>query len=101
MNRIILDRIDKLKRLCTIYNVKSMYAFGSVCTDQFNENSEIDVMISFDNLPIEQYFDNYLDLWIQLLDLFHRKIDLISNNTLSNPNLIIGIEKPKQLIYVD
>jgi len=101
MNRIILDRIDKLKRLCTIYNVKSMYAFGSVCTDQFNENSEIDFMISFDNLPIEQYFDNYLDLWIQLLDLFHRKIDLISNNTLSNPNLIMGIEKTKQLIYVD
>jgi len=101
MNSIILDRIDKLKRLCTIYNVKSMYAFGSVCTDQFNEDSDIDLFISFNNLSIEQYFDNCLDLWIQLLDLFHRKIDLISDNSLSNPNLIIGIEKPKQLIYRD
>ena len=101
MNSIMLDRIDKLKRLCTIYNVKSIYPFGSVCTDQFNENSDIDFMISFDNLSIGQYYDNYFGLRIQLLDLFHRKIDLISNNTLSNPNLIMGIEKTKQLIYVD
>jgi len=66
MNRIILDRIEELKRLCNIYNVKSMYAFGSVCTDKFNDNSDIDLLISFDNLSIEQYTDNYFDLHYKL-----------------------------------
>ena len=99
MNRIISDRIDELKRLCNIYNVKSMYAFGSVCTDKFNDNSDIDFLISFDDLSIEQYTDNYFDLHYKLQDLFSRKIDLLTDNSLSNPYFIIGIEQTKQLIY--
>jgi predicted nucleotidyltransferase len=99
MNRIISDRIDELKRLCNIYKVKSMYAFGSVCTDKFNDNSDIDLLISFDNLSIEQYTDNYFDLHYKLQNLFSRKIDLLTDNSLSNPYFIIGIEKTKQLIY--
>ena len=99
MNRIILDRIEELKGLCNIYNVKSMYAFGSVCTDKFNDNSDIDLLISFNNLSIEQYTDNYFDLHYKLQDLFSRKIDLLTENSLSNPYFIKGIEQTKQLIY--
>jgi uncharacterized protein len=99
MNRIITDNIGELKRLCNIYGVKSMYAFGSVCTDKFNENSDIDFLISFDNLSIEQYTDNYFDLHYKLQDLFGRKIDLLTDKSLSNPYFIKGMEQTKQLIY--
>lgn len=76
-----------------------MYAFGSVCTDRFNDNSDIDLLISFDDLSIEQYTDNYFDLHYKLQDLFSRKIDLLTDNSLSNPYFIKGIEQTKQLIY--
>ena len=99
MNKIISDKIDELKRLCNVYKVKSMYAFGSVCTDKFNDNSDIDLLISFDNLSIEQYTDNYFDLHYKLQNLFSRKIDLLTDNSLSNPYFIKGIEQTKQLIY--
>lgn len=99
MNRIISDKIEELKKLCNIYKVKSMYAFGSVCTDKFNDNSDIDLLISFDKLSIEQYTDNYFDLHYKLQDLFSRKIDLLTDNSLSNPYFIKGIEQTKQLIY--
>ena len=99
MNRIISDRIDELKKLCNTYNVKSMYAFGSVCTDKFNDNSDIDLLISFDNLSIEQYTDNYFDLHYKLQDLFSRKIDLLTDKSFSNPYFIKGIEQTKQLVY--
>lgn len=99
MNSIISDRIDELKRLCSTYKVKSMYAFGSVCTEKFNDNSDIDLLISFDNLPIEQYTDNYFDLHYKLQNLFSRKIDLLTDKSLSNPYFIKGIEQTKQLIY--
>lgn len=99
MNRIITDNIDELKRLCNTYSVKSMFAFGSVCTDRFNENSDIDFLISFDNLSVEQYTDNYFDLHYKLQDLFGRKIDLLTDNSLSNPYFIKGMEQTKQLIY--
>src|ERR1035437_6077353 len=99
MNKILIDRINDLKKLCEIYQVRRMYAFGSVCTDSFNENSDIDFLISFDNLSIEQYTDNYFDLHYKLETLFKRKIDLLTDKSLSNPYFIKGIEQTKQLIY--
>jgi uncharacterized protein len=99
MDRIVLDRIDELKGLCNTYNVRTMYVFGSVCTDKFNENSDIDILISFENLPFEKYTDNYFDLHYKLQDLFGRKIDLLTDKSLSNPYFIKGLEQTKQLIY--
>lgn len=99
MNKILIDRISDLKKLCEIYKVRTMYAFGSVCTDKFNESSDIDLLISFDNLSIDQYTDNYFDLHYKLQDLFKRRIDLLTENSLSNPYFIKGVERTKQLIY--
>ena len=99
MNKILSDRINELKQLCNTYSVKSMYVFGSVCTDKFNEKSDIDFLISFRNLSIEEYTDNYFDLHYKLQDMFSRKIDLLTENSLSNPYFIKGIEQTKQLIY--
>ncbi len=99
MNTIVTDRIEELKKLCSIYSVKSMYVFGSVCTDKFNDNSDIDILISFDNIPIETYTDNYFELHYKLQDLFGRKIDLLTDKSLSNPYFIKGLEQTKQLIY--
>lgn len=99
MNKIVLDQMEELKRLCNIYNVKSMYVFGSVCTNNFNDASDIDILISFDNLSIEKYTDNYFELHYKLQDLFGRKIDLLTDKSLSNPYFIKALEQTKQLIY--
>ena len=99
MDKIVTDRMDELKKLCGTYNVKSMYVFGSVCTDKFNDNSDIDILISFETLSIDQYTDNYFDLHYKLQDLFGRRIDLLTDKSLSNPYFIKGIEQTKQLIY--
>jgi predicted nucleotidyltransferase len=76
-----------------------MYVFGSVCTDKFNDNSDIDILISFDNISIDKYTDNYFDLHYKLEDLFGRKIDLLTDKSLSNPYFIKELEQTKQLIY--
>ena len=99
MNRILTDRINELKRFCEIYKVRKMYAFGSVCSDQFTEDSDIDFLISFENISFEQYTDNYFELHYKLQELFNRKIDLITENSLSNPYFIKGVDQSKQLIY--
>lgn len=99
MQSILTDKIEDLIKLCTIYSVKSMYAFGSVCTDNFNEHSDIDLLISFENLSIEQYTDNYFDLHYKLEALFQREIDLLTDKSLSNPYFIKSLEQTKTLIY--
>ena len=99
MQRFIKDKLDNLKKLCQDYDVKTMYVFGSVCTDKFNDKSDIDILISFKDISIEKYTDNYFELHYKLEELFNRKIDLLTENSLSNPYFIESIEETKQLLY--
>ncbi len=45
MQRLIVDNMDKIKALCMMHNVKALFAFGSVCTDKFKEQNDIDLLI--------------------------------------------------------
>lgn len=99
MNKIIDDKIQALRELCKRYDVKTLYLFGSVCSDKFKNDSDIDILISFKDLSIERYTDNYFELHYKLEELFNRKIDLLTENSLSNPFFIESIEETKQLLY--
>lgn len=99
MHSIIKEKISTLQELCKIYDVKTMYVFGSVCTDNFDDNSDIDILISFKDISIEKYTDNYFELHYKLDELFNRKIDLLTENSISNPYFIESVEETKQLLY--
>lgn len=80
--------------------VQRLYAFGSVVSDHFREDSDIDFLIAFpNNLSIEEYTENYFALHYQLRALFHREIDIVTERTLSNPYFIESINETKELIY--
>src|SRR4030042_5061206 len=99
MQKLIIDKIQELKEICENYDVRTMYIFGSACTDKFKKTSDIDILVSFKDISIEKYTDNYFTLHYKLEELFGRKIDLLTENSLSNPYLIESIEKTKQLLY--
>ncbi len=99
MNPIIGDKLDKIKYLCQLYDIKSMCVFGSTCSDKFNEKSDIDILISFKDISIEKYTDNYFELHDRLEELLNRKIDLLTENSLSNPYFIEAVEETKLLLY--
>ncbi len=99
MQELIKENLNDLKKLCQDYDVKTMHVFGSACTDKFNDKSDIDILISFKEISIEKYTDNYFDLHYKLEELFKRKIDLLTENSLSNPYLLASIEETKQLLY--
>jgi predicted nucleotidyltransferase len=96
----IKEKIPQLAMLCKKYRVATMYLFGSAATGTFNDNSDIDFLISFQsNITLEEYADNYFDLMFEIEDMFGRKVDLVTENTLSNPYFIRSVEQTKQLIY--
>lgn len=99
MHSLIAANLNTLKQLCQYYDIKMMYLFGSACNDRFNSDSDIDILISFKDISIEKYTDNYFELHDKLEALFDRKVDLITENSLSNPYLIESIEETKQLVY--
>lgn len=58
-----MNEINKYKinvtALCKKHKVNSLYVFGSVVTNKFKDDSDIDLLVSF--LPFMDYADNYFD----------------------------------------
>ena len=42
---LITQNIESIKALCKSHKVKSLYAFGSVLSDKFNDESDIDLIV--------------------------------------------------------
>lgn len=99
MHKLILHNEDNIRQLCLKYNVKSLFAFGSVTTDQFTDDSDIDLLVSFMPMSPEDYADAYLDLADSFEALLKKPIDLVTEKSLRNPYFIESINKTKSKIY--
>jgi hypothetical protein len=96
---LIEQNQSTINQLCMQHNVKTMYAFGSVLTNHFNANSDVDLLVRFNDFDLAKYFINYTNLKESLENILHKKVDLIEEQTLKNPILIRSINNNKQLIY--
>lgn len=96
---LLQNHKEKLNALCSLYNVEKMYLFGSAVTSNFNDKSDIDLLVKFKPFEIAHYFDNYMNFKKNLESLFGRDVDLLEEQTLKNPILIKSINQSKELIY--
>jgi len=99
MHQLLNRNIDKIKAICQKHNVKSLFAFGSICTDRFNDKSDVDLLIAFNAMDSADYADTYFELAEKFEKLFHRPVDLVTDKSLSNPYFIESINENKLLIY--
>lgn len=91
---------QQLASLCRCYGVQQFYLFGSAITDAFNpEGSDVDALVIMADSPPTEQGEALLGLWDELENLFQRKVDLLTMNSLKNPYLIAEIERTKKLIY--
>ena len=91
--------INQIVGLCAKYKVKNLFAFGSVLTDNFAHDSDIDFLIDIHSSDPIDYAENYFDFKFELEDLLKRPIDLLEQKGLKNSFLIDSINKTKKLIY--
>src|SRR3954469_8384583 len=96
---VIEEHIDDINQLCSIHKVKQLYAFGSVLTDKFNKDSDIDLIVDFEPIDIAQYADNYYDLKFSLEGVLQKQVDLLEYKAIKNPYFRQVIDKQRQLIY--
>jgi len=99
MNDIIDNNIDKIKDICKKHNINSLFAFGSVLNEKFNDKSDIDLLVSFKPLEFGEYADNYFETAESFEKIFNRRVDLITEKSLSNPYFINSVNSTKKLIY--
>ncbi len=89
----------QIAELCQQHKVKELYVFGSAIKDNFNETSDIDLLIQFANVDLMEYFDNYMDLKEAFEKLFGRPVDLVENQAVKNPIFRSILERDKKLLY--
>lgn len=101
--KLIERNIQKIIELCKKYRVKKLYVFGSILTDRFNDDSDIDFSVDFDSESINREQLDWADIFFNFLheleNLFERKIDIVFDNNIKNKYFKRELDQTKQLIY--
>jgi len=79
--------------------VNSLFAFGSVTTDKFRPDSDIDLVVDIDDNDPFSYSDKYFNLKFQLEDILKRQFDLLEQKAIRNKFLKNENDRTKVLIY--
>lgn len=96
----VIDRhINQIVKLCEMNKVKALFAFGSVTTNKFKPDSDIDLVVDIDDNDPISYSDKYFSLKFQLEDILKRQIDLLEQKAIRNKFLKSEIERTKVQIY--
>ncbi|SHI85634.1 hypothetical protein SAMN02745146_1710 [Hymenobacter daecheongensis DSM 21074] len=89
-----------LTQLCRRFGVQQLHLFGSALTEAFDPaTSDVDVLVTLLPAPPVEQGEALLQLWEALENLFQRKVDLLTPDSLRNPYLKAEIERTKQLVY--
>ena len=84
-----------LRGLCRRWQVREFSLFGSVLREDFDAESDVDVLVSFEEAAPWSLWD-LVDLQDELQSLFGRSVDLVEPEAIRNPfrrNEILGTRK--------
>lgn len=100
VHHFIKDRVPELTNIFRKHNIKRVYLFGSACTDAFNENSDIDLLIEPGDEPDPVIKGEILwNLYFALQDFLNRKVDIVTRDSLKNKYFIEEVNRTSELIY--
>lgn len=101
--KLIEMNIDRITFLCKKYRVKCLYVFGSILTDRFNNESDIDFAVNFDKEKIESEKTDWADLFFDFIhemeELLGRKVDMVVDDAIRNRYFKQELDNTKRAIY--
>jgi len=96
---IIANNINEIKTLCKKHKVKELYVFGSAVSDQFNEESDVDLLVEFESVDLKEYAENHSNFTESLEKLLGRAVDLVTAKYLRNRIFIKRLNETKQILF--
>lgn len=99
--KLIEMNIDKIIALCKKYKVAKLWVFGSILTPRFNDRSDVDFLVDFDEEHIEllDYADNFFDFIHAIEEVIGRKVDMIVNKSIRNRFFRQEVDQTRKLIW--
>jgi hypothetical protein len=88
----------KIADFCRRWKVVEFSLFGSALRDDFNADSDIDVLVTFAPEAQVSLFD-LAQMQIELQNLFGRPVDILEKDALRNPYRKREILKTSEVVY--
>ena len=88
----------KISTFCKKWNITELAVFGSVLRDDFRQDSDVDVLVTF-GPGGGITFDNRVDMLDELKAIFNREVDLVEKKAISNPFRRHAILTTKEVLY--
>ena len=92
--------MPQIRDLLQKHKIKNAFVFGSVLTESFNNDSDVDFLINLqEGLDPVDAGEHLWNLEYELSYLLKRNIDILSERSLKNPFFIREINATKYPIY--
>ncbi len=90
--------MDKIKDFCRRWRITEFSLFGSVLRDDFRPDSDVDVMVSFEEDAGWSLFD-IVDMVEELKTIFGRNVDLVEKGAIRNPFRRHSIMNNREILH--
>ena len=89
---------QRLFEFCRRWKIAELGIFGSFLRDDFHDQSDIDVLVSF-SPDSEWSLFHLVDMQKELSDLMGREVDIVEKEALKNPFRRKGILNNVEVLY--
>jgi len=76
--------LKQIEDFCRRWKIKEFALFGSVLREDFRPDSDIDVLVAFEQ-DGGITFDNRVEMQDELAEIFGRQVDLVEKDAIRNP----------------
>jgi predicted nucleotidyltransferase len=89
---------EKIEEFCLRWKIDEFSLFGSVLRDDFDLDSDVDILISLsEDADLDLY--DWIEMIEELEEIFGRDVDLVEKSTLRNPFRRNAILTKREIIY--
>ena len=92
---------EQIAEFCRKWRIKELSLFGSALTDEFREDSDVDLLVTFQdpNRSVGAWGSELQDMQDELQVMFGRKVDFVEKRLVKNPFRRHHILTTRKVIY--
>ena len=94
----IFFNYNDIVHLCKKYGVNELSLFGSSIREDFTRDSDVDILVSFNEYSNISLFD-IMDFEKEISELLDREVDIVEKEALKNPIRKKNILSTREIIY--
>ena len=91
--------LKTVRYIAASHRVARLEAFGSAVTGRLQKASDVDLLVVFKPMSVQEHGNHYFGLKYDLEDALGRPVDLVELRAVTNPYFLAAIEAERVLLY--